>query len=173
MGKIFYADKAAYSSEQAIKWILSEFYGIKNATILRTENGKPYMENGPHFSVSHTEKTLFIAFSSANVGVDAEPLSRKPSYASIVKKFHEDERKEIINAEDFLNHWVVKESAVKYLGGTLASDLQQLTFMQHHLTYKETELPVKLTILHFEGHVLCVCGEEDFSTAEFIQLTSL
>ena len=173
MGKIFYAEKSIYSSENAIKRILLEFYEIKNATILRTKNGKPYVESTPFFSVSNTEKMLFIAFSSANVGLDAELLSRKPNYDSIVKKFHKDEREEITCAEEFLKHWVVKESAVKYLGGTLAHDLSKLVFVNDRLLYNGAELPVKLNFFNLEEHLICVCGEEDFSKAEFIRLTSL
>ena len=170
MGKIFYADSSAYTSEEAIKKILFEFYGIKSVTILRTKNGKPYLKNGPFFSVSHTTKMLFVAFSSANIGLDAELLSRKPNYISILKKFQEAECKEITSPEDFLKHWVVKESAIKYLDGTLARDLQKLAFIQNHLTYKDAELSAKIGIFHFAGHIVSVCSEEDFSNAEFIRL---
>lgn len=175
MEKIFYADITAYSSEAAIIKILSEFYGIRNAVILRTENGKPYLENaehGPFFSVSHTTEKLFIAFSSANVGIDAEPLSRKTSYASVVKKFPLEEREEIACAQDFLKHWVVRESAVKYLGGTLARDLKRLSYIDGRLSYGAVELPVKIKIFTFEEHILSVCGEKDFENAEFIRLSS-
>lgn len=170
MGKIFYVDKSAFSTEEALKAILSKVYGIPNAVILRTKNGKPYVENGPFFSVSHTEKTLFIAFSSAQIGLDAELLSREINYASILKKFPSEECEEIACTQDFLKHWVVKESAVKYLGGTLARGLQSLSFFQNNLTYKGKELPVKLTFFELEGHILSVCSEEDFSNAEFIRL---
>ena len=162
-------DKSAFSTEEALKAILSKFYELPNAVILRTKHGKPYVENGPFFSVSHTEKTLFIAFSSAQVGLDAELLSREIHYASILKKFPIEERGEITSTQDFLKHWAVKESAVKYLGGTLAQDLQKLAFIQNRLTYNGKELPVKLTFLELEGHILSVCGEEDFSNAEFIR----
>lgn len=168
MGKIFYTDKSDYSSEEVIKKILTEFYGINNAVILRTENGKPYAQNAPFFSVSHTAERLFIAVSSKNVGLDAEHLSRKVSYAAIVKKFPNAEREEILSNETFLRHWVVKESAVKYLGGTLARDLSKLAFIQECLTYEGVKFPAKPHVFSFEGYVLSVCSEEDFGESELI-----
>ena len=128
MGKLFYTEKALYSSEAFIKKILSEFYDMQSAVILRTENGKPYIENGPFFSISHTEDKLFALFSNQEVGLDAENLNRKVNYLPIVKKFPISEREEITCEKDFLHHWVAKESAIKYLGATLAHDLKDLSF---------------------------------------------
>ena len=168
MEKIFFTDKTAHSSEEALKTLLNEVYNLPNAVILRTKNGKPYVENGPFFSVSHTAEKLFIVFSKANIGLDAELLMRDINYAPILKKFPLPERAEIACKEDFLRHWVVKESAVKYLGGTLARDLQKLSFIKNRLTYENEELPVNVSVLNFEGHLLSVCGEEDFSKSLFI-----
>ncbi len=161
MGKIFYTENSLYDSDSFIKKILAEFYGLENAVILRTENGKPYVENGPFFSVSHTANKLFVVLSSMNVGLDAELLSRKVNYTAIIKKFPFSEREEITCEKDFLYHWVAKESAVKYLGSTLARDLQNLTFQNGKLFYKTIELPVKLSFLILEDFLLAVCSENE------------
>jgi len=109
MEKIFYADKSAYTTEAALKKILSDYYKIDNSEILRTENGKPYINGGPYFSVTHTKNRLYIAFSNEEIGLDAESLLRAPYYETIVQKFSKDEQAEIRSTEDFLKHWVVKE----------------------------------------------------------------
>ena len=147
-----------------MKRILTEFYGIENAVILRTKNGKPYVESGPHFSVSHTNGYLFVAFSSENVGLDAELLSRKIHYLPIVKKFSTLEQTEILNEQDFLYHWTAKESAVKYLGGTLANDLKKLSFIRSILSYQNEEFPVKIHFFTIKDCLLAVCSEKDFDT---------
>ena len=140
---------------------------------MRSKNGKPYVENGPCFSVTHTKNRLYIAFSEEEIGLDAEDLSRVSNYAHIVKKFSPAEQAEITSAKDFLTHWVVKESAVKYMGGTLAVDLKYLDYANACLTYHQQVFPAKITLLQHESFILSVCGNEDFQDAVFIPLDTL
>ena len=67
MGKIFYAETSAYSTNVALKKILLTHYNV-DGEILRSKNGKPYVKNGPLFSVSHTEKGFvgYNTFRSSN-----------------------------------------------------------------------------------------------------------
>ena len=173
MEKIFYAKRSEYAkSDDAVKKILRERFNIENAVIVRSESGKPYLSNARElslfFSVSHTDETLFVAVSDQNVGIDAELLSRKVEYAPIVGKFDERERNEIRTKEDFLRHFTAKESAVKWLGGTLAHDLRALRYTQGRMIYQEVELPAYLAFPTFNGYVVAVCADRDFSDAEFI-----
>ena len=173
MEKIFFAESSAFqSSISAVERILLTHFGIANAKISRTENGKPYLESAVNlfFSVSHTKAGLFIAFSDKNVGLDAEVFGRNVNFQSILRKFPFEERDEIACKQDFLHHWTVKESAVKWLGGTLAHDLTKLSYVGGVLCCEGLELPITVTTLHFNGHILAVCGERDFSNAEFILL---
>ena len=171
MEKIFYAERSAYpTSEHAIKRVLTEYFALPNAKIIRNENGKPYLENGKSlfFSITHTAERLFIAVSDENVGIDAENLSRSVDFLPIVKKFSSAEREEIHSESDFLYHWTAKECAVKWLGGSIARDLLKLRFIKGKLSYGEIELPANLVFLQRDGILLAVCGERDFSNAEFI-----
>jgi 4'-phosphopantetheinyl transferase len=172
MEKIFYANKSIEpDSETAIKRILSEYFNVKNAVIERNENGKPFLANGQtplFFSVSHTGNKLFIAVSDENVGIDAESLYRNVDYLPILKRFAPEERQQIRSVEDFLRFWVAKESAVKWLGGSLAQDLRKLRYTNGRLFYGEIELPVKLVFHSFDTYLLAVCSERDFTGAEFI-----
>ena len=170
MGKIFYTEKSLYTSESFIKKILAEFYGIENAVVLRTKNGKPYVENGPYFSVSHTANKLFVVFSAQNVGLDAELLSRKVNYKLIVKKFPLFEQEEISCDKDFLYHWVAMESAVKYLGGTISHDLKDLAFKERKLFYKSVEMPVKIQFITWENYLLAVCSNTELENLTPISL---
>ena len=173
MEKIFYTDKTAYpDSQTAIKRVLSEYFNLKSVTIERNEHGKPFLANGKElclfFSVSHTDNRLFIAFSDENVGIDAENLARKTDYLPVIKRFPPEERKEILSPADFLRHWVAKESAIKWLGGSIAHDLHQLRFVKNRLFYGEIEIPAHLTFHSFENYVLAICSERDFTNAEWI-----
>ena len=156
-----------------MKKIFSAYYGNDNVTILRAEHGKPYVEGGPFFSVTHTQDRLYIAFSDEEIGLDAEHLSREPHYEPILKKFPPQERAEITSAKEFLRHWVVKESAVKYLGGTLAADLNKLCYTNGSLSHNEQAFPSKITLLQHENFILSVCSNENFENAVFIPVNTL
>ena len=175
MEKIFFIDNPSQiSSLTAIEHILAEHFQIPHAKIIRNENGKPYLENAKtplFFSVTHTKELLFIAFSDENVGVDAELLDRQVHYENVLRRFPMEERAFITSTQSFLSYWTVKESAVKWLGGTIAHDLAKLSYANGILSYKQLELPVKITTKVFEGHVISICSEKDFSNVPFIHYT--
>ena len=107
MEKIFFVEQPTQISSLAVvEGILAEHFGIVNAKINRTTNGKPYIENPAtplFFSVTHTKKLLFVAFSDKNIGMDAELLNREVNYQTILRRFPEEEREEIGNRLTPLN----------------------------------------------------------------------
>ena len=129
------------------------------------------MENGPFFSIAHTHNRLYIVVSDMEIGLDCEHRSRSPQYTSIIKKFPLIEQDEILSAETFLMHWVVKESAIKFLGGSIAHDLNKFCYHNQQLSYENKAFPARITLLNHEDYLLCVCGNEDFIEPQFVQLT--
>ena len=176
MEKIFYTDKNAFSSsEEAVKRILSNVFGITTPNILRNEHGKPYLENceelSLYFSVTHTKTRLYVAFCDKNVGIDAEPFQREvPHYPAIARRFAEEEQQEIHDIHDFLLHWAVKESVVKWLGSSIAHDIREIAYVNNEVHYGVFPLHVTISQHDHEGNLLCVCCETDFQNAEFIAL---
>ena len=172
MEKIFYTQRSCYpTSEHAVKKVLSEYFGIADVSIFKTPNGKPYLLNKQlFFSVSHTETMLFLAFSDKEIGLDAEREQRKINYSRILKNFSSEEALEIRSTQDFLKHWVAKESAIKHIGGTLANDFKNTAYIQKRIFFNGEQLPFTLSELTFDGHFLAVCCENDFKTAEFLPI---
>lgn len=172
MEKLFYAHKTTFpSSEDALRHVLSHYLGCPSAKIVKNEHGKPFVENVKDklfVSVSHTENLLFIAVSSENVGLDAEPIDRQTDYAPIVKRFPLEERAEIKTTADFLRHWTAKEATVKWLGGTLAHDLKKLSFINGVLQYDGIDIPIFVTEKIIENHFVTVCSERNFENAEIV-----
>ncbi len=172
MEKIVYVEPSRFSSSvEGVTEILRTHFNIQSPTIARTENGKPYLQSPAlplFFSVSHTKAGLFIAFCDENVGLDCELCSRELNLPLLLKRFSQAEREEISSTRDFLVHWTVKEAAVKWLGETLASTLSKLAYVKGRLYYEGLELPVKITTLEINGHILSTCSERDFSTAQII-----
>ena len=164
MIKVFYVDKIEYpNSEKAIQHLLSHHFGINNAKIIKTENGKPYLQSLDNrnlfFSISHTKELLFIAFSNKNIGIDAEHLTRSINYQAILKKFSIEEQHQIQTKKDFLKHWTAKEATIKWLGGTIATDLKKLTFSNESMHYNCSPLPILLNFQEIDEHLVCICSE--------------
>ncbi|MBE7067754.1 MAG: 4'-phosphopantetheinyl transferase superfamily protein [Clostridiales bacterium] len=171
MEKIFYTNATEFPNSDAfVLYLLKKYYGKASATISRNENGKPFLDAPLFFSVSHTKTYLFVAFSKENIGIDAEIVNRKTEFQTIIKKFPPLERKEILTQQDFLRHWTVRESAIKWLGGSIAKDLTKLSFYNGKLKYGNVELPVQLSFLNLANHFLCVCSERDFSKVEILSI---
>ncbi len=110
---------------------LSDFYGIKDYKILRTEKGKPYLEgNKVYFSISHTKGTAAVAFADNPVGIDIE-YTRKYS-AAAERMFDDTERKYALESDsNFTKIWTLKEAAVKATGKGIA-DAKNISFRLFH-----------------------------------------
>ena len=111
-----------------------------------------------------------FAVSDENVGIDAELLSREIDYVPILSKFSATEKAEIRSREDFLRHWTAKESVVKWLGGSLASDLKKIDYLEGMIFYAGLELPVRLSHFEREGHIVALCRANDGPPPPFIRL---
>ena len=118
----------------------------------------------------NVREKIFVAFADQNVGIDAELTSRQINLPLLLKKFPPAEGIEIKNTEDFLRHWTIKESAIKWLGGTLAHDLDRLSYIKEQLFYNGTEIPVFITQKTIENHVVSVCSERNFKNAKIIYI---
>ena len=164
--KLFYANRADFPiSKTAIEKILSESYGIDSPVLSYTKNGKPFLPGGEiHFSVTHTDEMLFLAFSNEKIGIDAEKITRKVDCAPILKRLHPTICKKIDTNEDFLQIWTVLESAIKYLGGTLACDLKKFSFHNNRLLYDNEPFPVHVYTQVFQNHFVSVCANSFEST---------
>jgi phosphopantetheinyl transferase len=168
MNTVFFAKRDKFSSSsELLSFILRKKFNITEFEIERNENGKPFLKLPStlnislFFSVSHTKDAYFIAISNENVGIDAELLNRSVNYMPILSRFSQAEREEIRTTEDFLKLWTIKESVIKWLGGTLAHDLRNLTYEKGFLKYKGLDLPLQITQTIFKEHVLTVCQETE------------
>jgi phosphopantetheinyl transferase len=138
---------------------LEKFFSIKNPTIVRNENGKPYIKDNEAFiSLSHCDGVAAIALSDeGEIGVDIQspPEERKAEHLS--KRFlsetlvRQDKTKikyvllSLIDGEygfneisltpemenDFLSKWVYSESVIKAFGRTF-SDISKITALSEN-----------------------------------------
>jgi len=123
-----------------IETMLEKYFGIISPTILKTENGKPYIEkSGVHFSISHTRGLAVCVVADTPVGVDCELIKDK-SAANIEKFakrfFVENEflllEKGGFSSIDFYKVWTAKEATIKKRGSNM-SDLKNIDVTKENL----------------------------------------
>lgn len=136
--------------------------------ILFTANGKPYVENGAFFSITHSGQNALIAICDSPVGIDTEQ-KRMKNYNAVLSRFPENERREIAGTDDFLRHWVVREAYIKMLGATLAEKLNKLTFSGGTLYDNGERVKCNVICGETDGMVFCVCtdNERNFEILKF------
>jgi phosphopantetheinyl transferase len=89
---------------------------------------KPYIPEGPHFSLSHSGQWLFLAVADSPVGADIERHKPNRDFAGIAgRAFFSEDYEAVMLADDrmqaFYDQWVRQESYLKMLGtGFFADD---------------------------------------------------
>ena len=91
-------------------------YGAALPDIKKTPNGKPYFPDKPElfFSLSHARTHVLCALSDKPVGADIE--SPRQLCERVIRFFCSPEE---LSMFDPLDLWVLKESYIKLVGGTL------------------------------------------------------
>lgn len=101
---------------------------------LYNDYGAPYIEGGPHFSISHCKRGIAVAVSENPIGIDIESIrSFKPELMR--KTMNEDEQLRITSSAipevEFIRFWTQKEALLKLQGTGIISDLHHvLTHVQ-------------------------------------------
>ena len=116
----------------ATRKILGEWLGEKpNKLDIRvTEQGKPFIPEGPMFNVSHSERYLMIGVcADMELGVDIETVKPIDDFQSVARRQFSDRERDALAAlpeEDrlcgFYRLWTRKEAVAKALGKGLAMD---------------------------------------------------
>lgn len=96
---------------------------------LYNDYGAPYIEGGPHFSISHCKRGIAVAVSENPIGIDIESIrSFKPELMR--KTMNEDEQLRITSSAipevEFIRFWTQKEALLKLRGTGIISDLHHV-----------------------------------------------
>lgn len=152
--------------------------GVSFARQIFSENewGKPYLPDGPEFSLSHAGDFAVCALGGFPVGADIERA--RISSAVAERFFHPDEISFLrtlpvfAQADARLRLWTAKEAYTKYLGGGLhvpfSSFCVRLTEGGASLA-----LPENAPALHeyrLEDYRLCLCSHGQRPEPEFVSI---
>ena len=84
------------------------------------EHGKPYIEKGPYFSISHCKEGIAVAIDDEPIGIDIEGI-RHADEELIARTMNETELQLIHSDRDFTRLWTQKEAVVKAQGTGIES----------------------------------------------------
>ena len=124
----------------------------ENFSISSHPGGKPFFVDVPdlHFSLSHTEGEVALAFSRSPVGFDMEKSGRRANFLAVAKRFFTSD--EVLSIEAlgasagacFLELWTAKEAVLKLEGTGISGGLERARI----LSKTEADLDGRRVCLH-------------------------
>lgn len=134
--------------------LLTQLADIPISSITYGPYNKPYLTNGPFFSISHCKTAVAVAVDDEyEVGIDIESI-RHADEALIQRTMNEQEQELIRQAQEsdrmFTTFWTQKEAVLKARGTGL---VDELPLVLSSLSDKEKE---QLQTLVFERYILSV-----------------
>ena len=111
-------------------WLMLSAMHIGEMEFLYNEHGKPYIEGGPFFSISHCKEAIAVALDDQPIGIDVEAI-RNVDQDLILRTMNEEEQKQIHSNRDFTRLWTQKEAIVKAQGVGIVS-FEQLQGIRSH-----------------------------------------
>ena len=139
------AEKRRYEHDNAYELLhsmLKEHFGIENPQILKTENGKPYVNNeGVFFSISHTHGLVAVAVADSPVGIDCELIikkSKEDAKRFSARFFTQGEfdylSEKDFNSLEFFKLWTAKEAVIKKRGSNM-SDIKKIDVRTENIEF--------------------------------------
>ena len=121
-------------------WLMLSAMHIGEMEFLYNEHGKPYIEGGPFFSISHCKEAIAVALDDQPIGIDIESI-RNVDQDLILRTMNEEEQKQIHSNRDFTRLWTQKEAILKMEGTGISSfeQLQGLSISDYRIQTTEKE----------------------------------
>lgn len=138
----------------------------------------PKLEDGLGFvSISHCQNALLIGWSKYPLGVDIEHCDRKINADKIIKKFftnHEQNESKKYFGEDlrrkFLDLWVIKESAIKSVSGSVFRDLDNWEYskIDNIAHNKKIDLKKRIFLGEIDGYKIGLAYDLKIKNGNFL-----
>ena len=105
-------------------WLMLDAMHIGEMEFLYNEHGKPYIEGGPFFSISHCKAGIAVAIDCEPVGIDIESVRQADD--DLIKRVMCAREQEMIRSAEhpertFTRLWTMKEAVVKAQGTGITS----------------------------------------------------
>lgn len=127
-------------------WLMLSALYIGEMEFLYNEHGKPYIEGGPYFSISHCKEGIAVALDDQPVGIDIEAI-RQADEELIARTMNTEECKRLmaksqkLRDRDFTRLWTQKEAVLKCEGTGIQSfeQLQNIRLADYRIQTIEKE----------------------------------
>ena len=148
--------------EVLLRKALAETFGQwEGFSLAQAEHGKPYVVGQPdfHFSISHSDKWVVLAYGCTELGVDIQDLDSKKNAEAVARRFFTEEEQQYLTSQAdkslaFSKIWTGKESYLKYLGTGLAKSLTSFSVLS-------PEEGIHYFWETLDGCSLCLCTQEE------------
>ena len=116
-------------------WLMLSAMHIGEMEFLYNEHGKPYIEGGPFFSISHCKEAIAVALDDRPIGIDVESIRRFDP--ELVTRTMNDSEQALIAASAhperaFIRLWTQKEAVLKMEGTGIESFEQLQTILSKY-----------------------------------------
>lgn len=113
--------------EMLMQLLQEEGYPATTDDWLYTPEGKPYIKEGPCFSISHCKNALAVVIDDRPIGIDIETI--RPLRPALVERTMNMNEQNLIAcdpdpARAFIRLWTRKEALLKWKGTGIVEDLQ-------------------------------------------------
>ena len=167
--------------EQALRYkhTLGRFCCLKSWLMLRemtgeagefeyNEHGKPFLPNGPYFSISHCKAGIAVAIDCEPVGIDIEAVRQADD--DLIKRVMCAREQEMIRSAEhpertFTRLWTMKEAVVKAQGTGITSFEQLQTVLNRN--EQELQTTEKENYIYTIAYGKLHCFSAKVQTAEF------
>ena len=149
-------DGGSATAYSLLDFMFRREYGCDMPLIEKTPAGKPFFPNRAdiHFSLSHSKTHVLCGLSDRLVGVDIE--SPRKLNNRIVAFFTSEEESTLFAP---LELWVLKESYIKLIGGTLPS-VKSIRFSRDGKQIITPEDSVISRLYSIDGCTAAVCSHD-------------
>ena len=150
--------------------MMKEVLGITEDGMVKFgEHGKPFLEHGPCFSISHSRRYSVLAVSENDIGIDIEMHEALNEH--IARRCFTEEEQEFskLSTENFLRIWTAKEAVLKFLGTGFSFSPKNFSVLPLSEEHEICNRKVKLFCSDINWAIFTVafCGEEKFEFTEF------
>lgn len=125
-------------------WLMLSAMHIREMEFLYNEHGKPYIEGGPFFSISHCKEAIAVALDDQPIGIDIESI-RRFDPELVIRTMSLSEQTLIASSAHperaFIRLWTQKEAILKMQGTGITSfeQLQTLPISDYRIHTIEKE----------------------------------
>ena len=116
-------------------WLMLSAMHIGEMDFLYNEHGKPYIEGGPFFSISHCKEAIAVALDDQPIGIDVESI-RRFDPELVTRTMNDSEQALIADSETpertFTRLWTQKEAVLKMEGTGIESFEQLQTILSKY-----------------------------------------